>query len=248
VQAGINQIQCPTTSACYATDPTGAFIASLDPSGQATSWTTSRAAHSTGGPGGGGFGSLTCPSTSFCAATYSSSWNAKGEVLIGDDPTTQSEWNSTLVDSGSPITSISCASSSFCAAGDEAGGVRVGQPASSGTIAKRLARALTPPGNRGPVTELLRHNGITLTVKTPAHCQLEVDWRSAASGTSMATGNTTVSPTGVTRVHMRLTRTGRTAIRHGRTIQVSATAVLSSAGNSRIHFHWTFSLAGLGKR
>jgi hypothetical protein len=117
-------VSCPSTAMCVAVDAAGNALVSTQPAGGAVAWTnihidTNRSFGCTAGgltcqtP----LVSVSCPSTSLCAAV-----DFSGNILTSGSPTTPGSWSSTSATGGrlGSLWGISCPVVGFCATVDGA--------------------------------------------------------------------------------------------------------------------------------
>jgi hypothetical protein len=108
----IESASCPSTSLCLVGDNAGNVLVSINPTGAASSWT------STDIDGAKTIEAISCiPSTSVCVATDST-----GDYLYSTD--NGSTWSGAInIDASHALEAVSCLSTSFCEASDNDGDV-----------------------------------------------------------------------------------------------------------------------------
>jgi hypothetical protein len=100
--------------------------------------------------------------------------------------------------------------------------------ATSPEIAAALRAHLTPVGQPGHLQVLRAAGGVTLPLKGLAAGRVDVTWRSR--GAVIAHGTHTFHDARTTTIRVRLTATGRRALRGARSVPVTAVATLSRRG------------------
>lgn len=117
----------------------------------------------------------------------------------------------------------------------------VGPPPTA--VQSALMAALAPVGRTRDVALALQTLGYPLTLNAPAAGRLTVTWyrgshpAAPASGvglTRVASGAATVRTPGPATVSLRLTKAGRTLLRHARTLTVTAVATLAAAQSATV--------------
>ncbi len=123
ISCAVDPSAVPPTPAtlCVAVDASGNVLFSTDPGAGASAWTL------TSGVDSIWFNSVSCPTTTFCAAA-----DGEGQVFVSGNPTqaSVSAWTSTMVDKGESINAISCATNAMCVAADVNGQVISGTSSS----------------------------------------------------------------------------------------------------------------------
>jgi hypothetical protein len=119
----LSAISCASASLCVAVDAYGKELHSTDPTGGASAWSSPEAIAARADGISESLNSITCPTSSFCAATDGSDYlisegYSTGDVVTTTDPTGgASAWTvSAPLDTG--LFPIACPSTSFCVTSD----------------------------------------------------------------------------------------------------------------------------------
>ncbi len=239
IQVAITDVSCPSVSLCVGNDGTGGLITSQNPTGGASAWKLTRAAPVAGGPGGGGFWSLSCPSASLCGALYQSSWSAPTEVDLSYHPLNGAEWTPVTVDRVAELRAISCLSELLCVAVDKAGHVIVGRakPPTRVQIQALLRTELTPPGSSALIGAVLRNKGLSLSLNPPTPGSIRIRWlftptaanflRGHARPVLIARGQSDLPETERATIPLALTNAGATILRRHAHLRITAEAIFS---------------------
>ena len=238
VQVSIAGVSCPSLLWCVASDGTGGVVTSQDPAGGASAWKLARAAPGTGGLGGGGFGSLSCSSASFCAALYTAAWNAPTEVDLTYNPLNGAEWTPVPSHQVTELSAISCPSELLCV-GVHDGNVIVGRakPPTRTQIQALLRSDMTPHGSSAPIGKLLRNRGFSLSLNPPTPGSIRIRWLFRPTAGScpggrvrpvlIARGQSDLAETESATIPLTLTNAGATILRHHDHLRVTAEAIFS---------------------
>ena len=104
---------CAAGGVCVVVDGSGDVIASTDPNGEATVWTSSNVDPSNFLTG------ISCPNNGLCVAV-----DGSGNVVSSQDPASgEGAWTTSSIETSSPLTGVSCVTSGLCVAVDDAGDV-----------------------------------------------------------------------------------------------------------------------------
>ena len=222
-QGWFNDVSCPSTTRCYASDASGNIWTSTDPTGGAVAWTKIKAAENS-------LGHLSCPTTSFCVGLE----EFGGVSFVSKEPGVEGSWSETKLTEGGfkneALQGLACASEELCLATDEGGGLATGTQ----TLASGV------PTNTGlPTITGTTKEGQTLTSApgswTNSPTGYSYQWeRCSAAGTSCgnvpeATGTSyalTGADVGST---LRLAVTAKNAHGTGGTATSEPTGVVSAA-------------------
>jgi hypothetical protein len=234
IQATVSNVSCPSVSLCAASDGTGGLVTSSDPSGGASAWQLSRAAPDTGGQGGGGFWSLSCPSAWLCAALYSSSWSAPSEVALTRHLRRGTEWERVAPNPPAPLSAISCPTELLCVAGTSDGSIIVGRaaPTSRTQVRRLLQTEMRPRGRSARVDAVLSQRGYTVSLNPPEPGAITVRWvlsgrrpQHGGRGVVVAHGSGVLADVERATVRLTLTPAGRSLLRHTARLRLLAEAV-----------------------
>lgn len=236
IQAPVSNISCASTSLCAASDGTGGLVTSSNPAGGTSAWQRSRAVPATGGQGGGGFWSLSCPSAWLCAALYRSSWSAPSEVALTRRLRGGTEWERVAADQRSDLSAISCPSELLCVVGTSNGSIVVGHavPASRAQIRRLLHTELRPHGSSARIGTVIRQRGLRFSLNPPEPGVITLRWvlgrpssRPGARHVVIAYGGGRLADVEEATVGLTLTRAGRALLNQAHSLRVLAEVVFA---------------------
>ena len=245
--APITGISCPSPVACFAIDESAGLLASQNPDGGAAAWKLTHAEAGTGGIGGGGFSSLTCPSTVLCAALYSPS--APPEVVLSTHPFSDQEWTRARMSSDPDLTGISCPTTRFCVASDSSGRVVVGHvPATPAQLRSLMRAHIAPSRNMLRIRAFLRSGSFSLSITMPNPGRLRVRWllpraTGHASALLVARGEHLFAEDEEAPIVLGLSHAGRATLRHSKQARLIAEAIFTPSHGRPIRATHTFVLA-----
>lgn len=254
IQAAIANVSCPSVSLCLASDGTGGVVTSQDPAGGASVWKLTRAAPYTGGPGGGGFDSLSCPSASFCAALYEVGWASPTEIDLTYNPLSGAQWSPVSVDRLADLRAVSCPSELLCVGVEKAGSVVVGRAKllTQAQIQALLRTQITPRGEASLIGAVLRHGAFALAFNPPAPGGVRLRWLLLPAGTNSPSSRAHVLviargqrnfPEGQSApITLKLTKAGIAVLRRRNHVRLTAEALFTPPGDRSATATETFTL------
>jgi len=117
-QGWLNDVSCPSTTRCFASDESGNIWTSINPTGGVAAWTKIKASEHS-------FAHVSCPTTSFCLGM-----EQNGSVFVSQEPSVEGSWNETKLTEGffkdNTLQDVTCANEELCLATDEAGEIATG--------------------------------------------------------------------------------------------------------------------------